>query len=327
MNTGNKLNFIITGGSGFIGTHLIRYILDNELSNKILILDLIPPKIKNDKIHFIKCDIRKKINIVVENYDCLIHLAALAQEPGFSWEEYFETNYIGTKNLINFATQNKINNIIFTSTMMVFKSGEKRYSEEDLTAPDTAYGISKLLSEEVLVNWKNSNLNNRLRIIRPGVVFGSGENGNFKKLIKAIKFNLFVYVGRKDTIKGCIYIKDLINFIKFVIYDKREREVYNLVFPYPYTIKDICDGICKVLGWKRFFPVLPFRLLLIISFLFEFLNILGFKNSIHHRRIEKLFYSTNLSADAAIASGFKFSFNLISALEDWKKECGGKGLF
>jgi len=45
------------------------------------------------------------------------------------------------------------------------------------------------------------------------------------------------------------------------------------------------------------------------------------------KKIEKLYYSTHLSADAAIHSGFQFSYTLKSALEDWKSDCENKGLF
>jgi nucleoside-diphosphate-sugar epimerase len=320
------MKVVIIGGSGFIGTHYINFLLSKELVTKIVCLDLKRPKIIHEKIEFREYDIRKPIKLDLKNFDILIHLAALAKEPGYKWEEYFETNYFGTKNVCELATINNIRNIIFTSTMMVFKAGDKRNREEDLTAPDTAYGISKLLAEEVCINWKNSNSTNRLRIIRPGVVFGKDENANFTKLAKALKKNLFVYVGRKDTIKGSVYIKDLINFIEFVSNDDKERIIYNLVFPNLYSIKDIVNNICNVMSWKRFIPVLPFRFLLLISYLFELLNIVGLKNPIHHRRIEKLYYSTNLSADAAIASGFKFSYDLSSALNDWKKDCGDKDL-
>ena len=81
------------------------------------------------------------------------------------------------------------------------------------------------------------------------------------------------------------------------------------------------------MGWKRYIPVLPFKLLIFLSYIFELLNSIGLKNPIHHRRIEKLYYSTDLSTDAVLASGFKFKYTLKSALEDWKYECGGKGLF
>lgn len=320
---------IITGGSGFIGSHLIENLIESKIFNKIIILDIYQLVIVNEKLSFFSCNIMEVIKIPLEDkYDYTIfHLAALCKEPGYSWEEYFETNYFGTKNVCEFALRNKIKNIIFTSTMMVYKAGEKRNNEEDLTAPETAYGISKLLAEEVLLSWKNSNPNHRLRIVRSGVVFGKGENGNFTKLHNALKKNLFVYVGRKDTIKGSIYVKDVVNFINFILTDTNERIIYNFVFPGPDTIEEICMTMCSVMGWKRFIPIIPFRVLLLLSFIFEFLNQIGIKNPIHHRRIEKLYYSTHLSSDAALDSGFQFSFTLKSALEDWKKECDGKGLF
>ncbi|MFA5832110.1 MAG: NAD(P)-dependent oxidoreductase [Bacteroidota bacterium] len=321
------MEYIITGAAGFIGSHLIEYLQVHHSNDKIFVLDKIPPKNLHCNTEYIYCDINESISIKKNfNNPILIHLAALCKEPGYSWEEYFVTNYLGTKNICQFAIDNNVNNIIFTSTMMVFKSGEKRNTEEDITAPDTAYGISKLLAEEVLFGWEKSHKKHRLRIIRPGVVFGKGENGNFSRLARALKFNLFVYVGKRDTIKGSVYVKDVVRALLFLQSDSKERILYNVVFPKPDTIGKICSSICKVMGWRRFVPVAPFRLLLGISYTFELLNSIGLKNPIHHRRIEKLFYSTHLSSDALLESGFTFSYSLESALSDWKKDCNNIGL-
>jgi len=321
------MNCIITGGSGFIGQHLIESILSNEDISRIIILDNKILQVSHEKVEYIFCDIREKIELIVTDYTAIYHLAALCKEPGYQWEEYFETNYIGTKNVIEFAKKNNIHNIIFTSTMMVFKAGENRNTEDDLTAPDTAYGISKLLAEEVLLNWENSNSRHRLRIVRAGVVFGRGENGNYTRLAKALNKNLFVYVGKKNTIKGSVYVKDVVNFLQFLNTDNNERIIYNFVFPQPDTIESICESICTVMGWKRFIPTIPYKLALFLSYLFELLDKLGLKNPVHHRRIEKLYHSTHLSADSVINSGFKYSYTLKSALEDWKRECNNAGLF
>ncbi len=325
----NDNDVVIVGGSGFIGLHLLRYLLEKRIFNRIIVIDIQAPGIADPRIIFIRADIANLITVDLSNYkiEYCIHLAALCKEPGYTWEEYFVSNYIGTKNICDLATRNKIRNIIFTSTMMVFKAGEKRNSENDLTAPDTAYGISKLLAEEVLIQWEKSHSGNKLKIIRPGVVFGKGEKGNFTRLFKALKKNLFVYVGRKDTIKGSVYVKDVVNMIVFLFNSSSKNVVYNCVFPEPDTIEKICTAMCDVMGWKRYIPVIPYRILLISSYVFEFFDAIGIKNPVHHRRIEKLYHSTHLSADTAINAGFRFSYTLRSALVDWKNDCGNNELF
>jgi len=320
------LNWCVTGGSGFIGRHLIKYLLKNNLAKKIYNLDLIEYNFKDNRVIYHYCDIRKKINETINDIDILIHLAALAKEPGYKWNEYFETNYYGTKNVINFAERAKIKFIIFTSTIMVYGPSEISLKEDDLKFPDTAYGISKLLAEETLMNWKACRTDRKLKIIRPGIVFGKDENANMTRLFNSIKNFYFFYPGRKDTIKGIIYIKDLINFIHFCLSDNTDNVVYNLVIPNQVTIKDIVDTICKLFNLRRIIPVFPFRLLHLVSYFFEFLNYLGLKNTIHHRRVEKLYLSSNISSDLAIKSGFSFEYNLLEAFKDWKKECNENNL-
>lgn len=322
------MDYIIIGASGFIGSHFVEFICNNYPNNKIYMLDKALPKKVYHNTEYVYCDINKKINLEIDfKNPTLFHLAALCKEPGYKWDEYFQTNYVGTKNICAFALNNNIKKIIFTSSMSVYKPLEIKNIEEDLTAPVTAYGISKLLAEEVLLTWKNSNPKHHLKIVRPGIVFGKNENGNFTRLANSLRKNTFVFVGKKDTIKSNIYVKELINFLLFLENDLNERIIYNLVFPEAYTIESICKNICNVMKWKRYIPVLPFKLLLLFSYLFELLNKIGVNNSIHHRRIEKLFYSTRLSVDAALVSGYKFSYNLESALMDWKNDCGGKKLF
>ncbi|HLP17313.1 MAG TPA: NAD(P)-dependent oxidoreductase [Bacteroidota bacterium] len=320
---------IITGGSGFIGSHVVERLTADPLIARIIILDLVPPAFTHNKVRYCYCDIRKPIDIQLDE-GCrytLYHLAALCKEPGYEWDEYFRTNYEGTRNICGFALRMHIADIIFTSTMMVFNPSEKKQKEEDLTAPRTAYGLSKLLAERVLLEWEQSNVSHRLRIVRPGVVFGLGEKGNFTRLAEALKKKTFVYVGRKDTIKGSIYVKEIVQFLLFVSTDRSERTIYNFVFPEPDTIESICTIICDVMEWRKFVIMIPYGLALIVSYAFEALNAIGLRNPIHHRRIEKLNHSTYLSVDAAIESGYIFSYTLKTAISDWKHDCKGQRLY
>lgn len=77
----------------------------------------------------------------------------------------------------------------------------------------------------------------------------------------------------------------------------------------------------KVFGFSRRIPVIPYRLALLAAYGFDILAALGLKTSIHHHRIQKLYHSTNISAEPAYQNGFELSYSLREGLEDWRKDC------
>lgn len=320
---------LVTGGSGFIGTHLLQALVVDDRVSRVVVLDLLPPRVRHPKVEYHYCDIREPLMVELKT-NCTIcyHLAALCKEPGFEWDSYFEVNHAGTSNVLAFLSRAGIDNLVFTSTMMVYRAGEARRSECSLTAPDTAYGMSKLLAEGEVQHWVTRRLGRRAHIIRPGVVFGKWENGNFTRLYRALKRGLFVYVGRADTLKGCVYVKDVVRALMFLATRTAELEVFNLVLPTPTTIADICRSMQNVFGFGgRTIPVIPFCLALAIGYMGEVLNAIGIKNSVHHRRIEKLWYSTHISPDAMIDAGFECAYDLPAALGDWRTACAPQDLF
>ena len=320
---------LVTGGSGFIGTHLLEALVDDDRVSGIVVLDLIPPRVQHPKIEYHCCDIRQPLMVELKT-KCTIcyHLAAVCKEPCFDWDTYFEVNHRGTSNVLSFLSRTGIDNLVFTSTMMVYRAGDGTRSEYSLTAPDTAYGMSKLLAEGEVQLWVDRRPSHRAHIIRPGVVFGKWEQGNFTRLYHALKKGLFAYVGRSDTVKGCVYIKDVVRALIFLETRTAEWGVFNLVLPMPTTIADICRSMQSVFGFgSRKIPIVPFRLALAIGYMGEALNGIGIKNPIHHRRIEKLWYSTDISSDAIIGAGFIFAYDLHAALADWHKACAPHDIF
>jgi len=262
-----------------------------------------------------------------ENFDACIHLAALCKEPGFNWEEYFETNHIGTVNTIRLCEELGIESIIFTSTMMVYKAGEMQRTENSITAPDTAYGISKLLAEKELEAWRDRKPGRSLKVIRPAVVFGANENGNFTRLYHTLNRGLFPYIGKRSTVKSNIYVKELVMFMEYLLEHKTKSDIFNFSFPEKYSIGRIVGYFKSVFGLKPLTPVLPYKLMLFVAYWFEFLNVIGLKNSVHHRRIQKLYHSTDIYPENALKEGYKFKYDLESALADWKECCGSQGLY
>lgn len=315
------MDVLVTGGSGFIGTVLMKKLLESEQIHRIVNLDLNETKVKDCRLRFVEADVRDASigNLPIDGaFDYCIHLAALCKEPGYEWDEYFETNDYGTGNIIALCEKLGIQRIIFTSTMMVYRAGEVRRIEDSPTAPDTAYGISKLLAERNLLAWKSASSARKLKIIRAAVVFGENENANFTRLYHSIKRGIFPYVGKSSTIKANVYVKELASFIQFLLQNETKETIYNFAFPESITIKRIVSEFKHVFGFRSIHPTLPLRPLLWLSYVFETLNTMGFKNGIHHRRIEKLYYSTDVYPANALKEGYEFQYDIKTALQDWK---------
>ena len=111
MSEQNK-NFIIFGGCGFIGNHLIKYL--NNISEKPLVCDL-HDRIFIDDMKFIfeKIDVRNQINTVcIPSKEGIIYnLAAIHKTPGHKSKEYYNTNINGAINICNYARENSIKTI------------------------------------------------------------------------------------------------------------------------------------------------------------------------------------------------------------------------
>ena len=80
--------------------------------------------------------------------------------------------------------------------------------------------------------WQAKNPARELTIVRPGIVYGKGEHGNMTRLYWGQKKHYFVYTGRKDTIKACIYVKELVGFFKYRMIDNDYPgvDIFNCTF-------------------------------------------------------------------------------------------------
>ena len=319
------MKILITGASGFIASHLIPQLLSSFPESEIVGLDLREPSVLLLGTSHVRVDIgneEEMRGLDLADFDLCIHLAALCKEPGFEWSDYFRVNFKGTQNVISLCERIGIKNIVFTSTMMVHQAGNMRRREGDDCSPDTAYGISKLLAEQALFGW--SSRGGRLRIIRPGVVFGHGEKGNFSRLFNALRKNLFFYIGRSSTVKSCIYVKDLSGLICTVIDDEHGHLLYHAAYFNSTTIRDIVLAMRGIGARPLCVPTIPYFIAIAASAPFALFNPLTCP--IHPRRIQKLFFSTDICCNRLKATGFQFRFTLDEALQDWLLQSGGDHL-
>lgn len=332
------MNYIVFGGSGFIGTHLIHLLNGIKKENDcIYCLDLVMPGEdgvvpgiveKINGVSYVRLDVRQKVDFdfIPTKEDIIFNLAAVHRTPGHEAHEYFETNILGAENVTAFAEDKGINRILFTSSIAPYGAAEELKSESTLPTPNTPYGISKLVAEKIHAIWQAKNPERELTIVRPGIVFGKGEHGNMTRLYNAIKGHYYFYAGRKDTIKACIYVKELIQFIKYRMIDNsfKGTDVFNCTFEPAYSIEQICDSMMKATGISSKIPCVNGKLLMVAA---RLMAPLFSKKGIHPDRVKKLMVSTNISGKKLAESGYKFHYSLVESYKDWFDDCNKKGLF
>ena len=160
-------NILITGGAGYIGSHISEILVKNK--KKLFIVDNLSTgyrKLINKKAKFFKVNInnKKKLKSIIINHkiDSVIHLAAsLIIGMGEKYPKlYYKNNVLGTKSLISACIGTTVKNFIFSSTAAVYKDGLYKVTEKSKVKPKSIYGKTKLKAEKLIINYckKNSRL-------------------------------------------------------------------------------------------------------------------------------------------------------------------------
>lgn len=317
----NKLKkAVVFGGAGFIGHHLLIGLAQSGEYQELVSADIRLPAHPVKGVNYKFVDVREEIpDDLCSGVSEIYNLAAVHTTPGHADWEYFWTNVLGATNVCEYATRCTVPFVVFTSSISVYGSTEQQKDEESPVEPDSAYGRSKYAAEKIHRLWQLGHPAERsLVIVRPAVIYGFGEEGNFTRLSRLLKRRMFVYPGRRDTIKACGYVEDLVASILWA----RERcarvFTYNFCHPERYTSEQICDAFARVGRYSNRIPLIPGSFMLFGAALFEILSAIGLRTSINRARILKLTRSTNVLPAKLQALGFAFRHDLESGLRRWK---------
>lgn len=313
---------LVTGASGFIGTRLVAKLAAAGVY--VVALDLLPPRQTVEGVDYHTVDIRQSIDPALgKGVEIIFNLAAVHRTPGHPPHEYYDTNLNGAFNVVRLAEANGVGSILFTSSISVYGPSEQVLDEQSALTPVSDYGRSKRMSEIIHEGWAQKEPGRRLVVVRPGVVFGPGERGNYSHLAKALRRGYFAYPGRKDAIKSGGYVDELIRAMAFALARPDPYILFNYAYPDASTTEDIVKTFGRVTG-KTSAPVtIPLGLMLLAAGIFEMAAAVGVKTPIHRERIMKLVQSTKIAPGWLTAQNYPFSTKLEDALVAWRDETDG----
>jgi UDP-glucose 4-epimerase len=250
---------LITGGAGFIGSHVARHC--KQMGHEVIAIDDLSGGFEDhipDGVTFIKGSVTDErfISDLFANhkFDYIYHLAAYAAEglSHFIRRYNYNTNLIGSINLINEAVKQKVKCFVFTSSIAVYGKGQLPMTEEMTPIPEDPYGVSKY-AVELDLGAAHEMFGLNYVVFRPHNVYGENQNiGDKYRNVIGIFMNQIMQ-GKQLTVFGdgsqtraFSYIDDVaIPIAKCVNIPAAQNEVFNIGADKPYTVNELATVVCK----------------------------------------------------------------------------------
>ena len=206
---------LVTGATGFIGSHLVEALLDKNVEVRCLVRpDSNRRWLPDRRVEFLTGDCRNPDSLpaAVSGVDCVYHLAGVVRARGY--EDYFLTNSVGTRNLLQACLRHNpgLGRFVLVSSQAAAGPSPdgQPVKETDVARPISAYGWSKLLAEKEVLEKKNDL---PVVVVRPSPVYGPRDR-DFHSLFKMIKLGLRPVIGREERYIHLTYVQDVVEGIR-----------------------------------------------------------------------------------------------------------------
>ena len=247
----------MTGGSGFIGSHLVDQLLQNGYD--VRILDVVPPHRKD--VEFVRIDIERREDVLkaCKGATQIFHLAAVANVDD-AYQKPVETvriNTLGTVNLLEAARHTRSDRFVFASTVWIYGGARGSDVHEDspfyMPGAGHIYTSTKIASEFYIHDYARL-YGVPFTILRYGIPYGPrARSGTVIPIFvrKALLHEPLTIFGDGLQYRNFIYVEDLARGNVASLADVAENQIYNLEGPRPISVKEVAETIAKLLGDVR----------------------------------------------------------------------------
>ncbi len=307
------MKVLITGGTGFIGSHLVEFLLAKNVEVFALVRD--PGRLKFLKghdVHLLKGNLFD-IPALPPDLACVFHLAGLTK--ALKSGDYYTVNGRGSASLFDALARQRLSpKIVHLSSLAACgpSRGSRGRKESDPPAPITPYGKSKLVAEKEALARKDLFL---MTIIRVGAVYGP-RDADFLNYFKFLKRGFMPIIGLKKRPLSLCYVKDLVRALALAgAADLESGEIVNIGDPVSHTMEDIGRAAGSALGTKPLKIIVPLPLAYGGTLLQELASILTRRPSIINRDKYRDYRQAGWLADVEKARE-KLSFETAYSLEE-----------
>jgi UDP-glucose 4-epimerase len=240
---------LVTGGSGFIGSHLVDKLVEN--GHDTTVMDSRPPP---RDVPWIQANLLDRKQVSLKNFDAVFHLAAVAnaRECAANPQLCYETTVMGTLNLVQGALRDGVHRFLLASSGWVATAQQGDVVDErtafDLPTVNTIYAATKLSQEMICYSHLAERGGPEFTILRFGTPYG-------ERMWKGLAVRAFMETAQRDgviTISGdgkqyreFLYVGDMCDAQVLALSDVARNKIYNLTGDRPVTVEELAREVAK----------------------------------------------------------------------------------
>ena len=315
------MRVLVTGGTGFIGSHLVEALLKEGYSVRCLVRSQQNLRwLKDLPVDLCEGDCTRPdtLESAVKDVKWVIHTAGLTNAN--TRDAFMQQNCQGTKNLIDACIRynSGIKRFVFLSSQAAGGPSDGNISrrEEDPPTPITAYGQSKLDAESIVVSVKDKIPST---ILRPSSVYGPRDS-NFLPYLKLAEKGVLLDFGKGGRTISLCYVDDLVRgILTSMIQDTPSGSVYFFADKQPYQWAEFEEGVKKAMNLRRMRKItIPTQLVVIFAWLGQIYGKLTGKPVMINRLRQAEFLHRHWACDTSKLINdlnFKSKWNLLDGLK------------
>ena len=267
-------NCLVTGGTGYIGSRLVKYLVSNGAQVRVLSRNSI------QSVDTILCDFEKEEipSNALDSIDTIFHLAGLSKDVGNNQKLeklYKKINVDVTINLAELAITKKVKYFVYISSVKAAGKINIKHgcaTEKDTGELTSVYAKSKREAEISLLNLvKDSDMH--LSILRPSMVYGPNIGGNIGSMQFGIKKGWFPPLPKLESRKSMIHVDDLVRALIFLVESNHsDKEIFNITDGRDYSPREMYLTMRSCINKKHISWSVPRYVFFIASLLSPFLK-------------------------------------------------------